>query len=79
MNIFDCKENKNKTDVEIKNKVTNLGIKGSAEKPCSELGTIASALNKIQCDTCAIAKAVDQNISHRKLSFTNGRKVPQDK
>jgi hypothetical protein len=57
--ICDCKENKNKTDVEIKNKVTNLGIKCSAEKPCSELGAIASALYEIQYDTCSIAKAVD--------------------
>jgi hypothetical protein len=49
-----ARKTKKKMDVEIKNKVTKIGMKCSAEKPCSELGAIASTLKEIQCDTCSI-------------------------
>jgi hypothetical protein len=53
------KENRNKTDVEIKTKDRNLGIKHCAEEPRSQLAAIASELNEIQSGTCSIANSVD--------------------
>lgn len=54
-----CEVNREAIDTEVRNKVSNLGLKRSAEELLDRLQPIAKALDEVQSDKCTIAQAVD--------------------
>lgn len=54
-----CEINREAIDTEVRNKVSNLGLKHSAEELLDRLQPIAKALDEVQSDKCTIAQAVD--------------------
>jgi len=57
--ICENEARRDKIDPIVKGKVTNMGLKRSAEELRDQLNPIANALDKMQSDTCTIAMAVD--------------------
>ena len=54
-----CEVNREAIDTEVRNKVSNLDLKRSAEELLDRLQPIAKALDEVQSDKCTIAQAVD--------------------
>ena len=53
-----CEADREKIDLNIRNKVTNLGVKRAAEDLLARLRHISVALDKVQRDNCTIGEAV---------------------
>ncbi len=54
-----CEVNREAIDTEVRNKVSNLGLKRSAEELLDWLQPITKTLDEVQSDKCTIAEAVD--------------------
>ena len=54
-----CEVDREKIDIKVRDKVSNLSLKRSAEDLLARLEPIAVALDKVQSDKCTIAEAVD--------------------
>lgn len=54
-----CEVDREKIDILVRDKVSNLLLKRSAEDLLARLEPIAVALDKVQSDKCTIGEAVD--------------------